>query len=113
MNCFPTLWVKTWANNKEGIIEYFRKIQVGEKNKPQKYVFLCAFSFQPFCFPGGVEIRCFLETQEADEHGPIGRRCFAHGARQCNVDSCHRLAKGSTNEKDQWGPPGRRTNYIE
>lgn len=24
------------------------------------------------------------------------------------MDSCHRLAKGSTNEKDQWGPPGRR-----
>ena len=39
--------------------------------------------------------------------GSAGPRCCAHGARKCNVQGCHRFARGSVAE-DDLGPAGRR-----
>lgn len=48
-----------------------------------------------------------LHVQEADANGSAGPRCCAHGARKCNVQGCHRFARGSVAE-DDLGPAGRR-----
>eukprot|EP00397_Hematodinium_sp_SG-2012_P037034 GEMP01040068.1.p1 GENE.GEMP01040068.1~~GEMP01040068.1.p1 ORF type:complete len:446 (-),score=127.80 GEMP01040068.1:403-1740(-) len=45
-----------------------------------------------------------------DQHGHSGRRCFHHGAlaRRCNVEGCGRLSQSKASKSDGYGGPGRR-----